>query len=240
MKVVIFTYKQLKELLGKPSEDATRKWVDSRGLNRRSRENTNLKEVLLPYDLYQKLMEMAGNPPEFSTPLTEEVADDFKSSIYEDEHIVNAEFSALNSYDGPEDSSRNAYALSTEFAEDFIRELAQRQDALINKNDDLHNKISDLTRYQERARMLEEEMTKKERHLSEYQVKVDNMYKELREFDVLKVKMDLVKELSDIKAMEVQLMKEKVDMLHSINAQLEAELEEEKKKFNWMKKLTGK
>lgn len=239
MKVAIFTYKELKELLGKPSEDATRKWVDSRGLKRRSRENTNLKEVLLPYDLYQKLLERAGNPPEFSTPLTEELLEDEKHSSYEDDDVVTAEFSTFNSYDNPEDSNRNAYALSTEFAEDFIRELAQRQEALINKNDHLYNKISDLTRYQERARMLEEEMAKKEHSLAEYQSKVDVMNKELREFDVLKVKMDLVKELSDIKAMEVQLMKEKVDMLHSMNKQLEAELEEEKKKFNWMKKLTG-
>ncbi|MGD9581900.1 MAG: hypothetical protein AB7V50_11050 [Vampirovibrionia bacterium] len=239
MKVAIFTYKELKELLGKPSEDATRKWVDSRGLMRRSRENTNLKEVLLPYDLYQKLMERAGNPPELSNPLTEDVSEEDTNNSYDDESVVNAEFSPLNSYDNLEDSGRNAYALSTEFAEDFIRDLAQRQEALINKNDLLYNRTSELTRYQERAKILEEEMTKKEKSLSEYQFKIDNMSKELRELDVLKVKMDLVKELSDLKNTEVQLMKEKVDMLHAMNQQLELELEEEKKKFNWMKKLVG-
>jgi hypothetical protein len=133
MKVVILTYKSLKELLGKPSEDATRKWVDSRNLQRRNKENSNLKEVLVPYEMYRKLWESAGRPPEFSDIPTEDIPEEAGTSTFEDETVVNAEFSTFPSYDSPEDSSKNAYALTTEFAEDFIKELAAKQEILMNK-----------------------------------------------------------------------------------------------------------
>lgn len=239
MKVAIFTYKELKELLGKPSEDATRKWVDSRGYKRRNRESSNVKEVLLPFGQYQKLWEIAGRPPEYSSPLSEILTEETPEDVVEAEEVLNAEFSSYNSYSSPEDSGKSPYALSTDFAEEFIKDLAARQEVLMTKNDDLYNRISELTRYEERARILQEEIKKKEAQIESYQNKYEELSVQLREKDVLKVRLELMQELSSIKESEIDTLKEKIDLLSLKNNDLEGELEKEKTKSSWLKKFIG-
>jgi hypothetical protein len=239
MKVAIFTYKQLKELLDKPSDDATRKWVDSRGLQRRNRENSNVKEVLVPYELYTKLWESAGKPPDFSSPPVDDVPEDTGNSSFEDDSVLNAEFSSVHSYVPPEEAGKNTYALSTEFTEEFIKDLAAKQNILMDKNDTLYNRISELTRYEERARILEEEIRKKEEELNNYKNKIDNLTCEIRQMDVIKIKMDLVQELASLKESEVNELKDKINSLNVQNRSLEEELEKERTRYQWIRKFIG-
>lgn len=239
MKVAIFTYKELKELLDKPSEDATRKWVDSRRLKRRNRENSNVKEILIPYEMYRKIWESTGKLPELSNPPTEEIPDTPDKSIFEDDNIVNAEFSNIRSVDSNEETYRPSYALSTEFTEEFIRELAARQDALMDKNDNLYNKISELSKYEEKAKIFYEELVKKEKAIENYQNRMETLTSQIRELDIVKVKMDHLKDLSQVKEIELNEMKEKIEQLSSYNKQLEEELTKEKNKSTWIRKFIG-
>lgn len=237
MKVVKFTYKQLKELLGKPSEDATRKWADSRGLQRRNVENSNTKEVLVPYDMFQKIWESAGSPPEFSQPPVEEVPEENTNSVFDDENVVNAEFSDISSYENPGDSYKTAFALSTEFAEEHIRDLAAKQNALLDKNDILYNRITELSRYEERASLLQEELTKRESNIEKFQTKLDYLSEQLRELEAIKIKLELTQELSELKDSELNKLREQLDSLHKNNKELEVQLNVEKTKSIWTRKL---
>lgn len=237
MNVVKFTYKQLKDLLGKPSEDATRKWADSRGLQRRNVENSNTKEVLVPYDMFEKMWEAAGKPPEFSNPPVEDVPEDSQTSVFEDESVVTAEFSDLSSYENTGDSYKTAFALSTEFAEEHIRDLAAKQEALLDKNDFLYNRITELTRYEERARLLEEELRKKETNIDKFQTRMEYLSDQIRQLEAVKIKLELTQELSELKDSELNKLREQLENLHHSNRELEVQLQLEKNRSIWTRKL---
>lgn len=239
MKVVIFTYKSLKDLLGKPSEDATRKWADSRNLQRRNRENSNVKEVLVPYEMYQKLWELAGKPQDYSNPPTEDIFVESEVVKCDNETNVNAMISSFSPNDKPDEFLRNPYVISKEFTDDFIRELSKRNSALMVKNDALYNKILELTRYQERAELLESEMKKKDAQIEKYDQKMQQLNQQLREYDAVKLKVEIIKQLSSLKDEELSYLKEKIEKLNILNNKLQKELENERNKPSWIKKLIG-